>query len=269
MEQKIKHLDSKQIFLLLFSRELIRNSQEAISHLNEIIEEESKEKKSPQIEKPNAGTLVEPFGVKIKPKTEESPLEKSIMSEKPKAEIGGIEPEKIKVVKPAALIKTQRREISENPRVQQPILRVPEPKLPQEFQYLRPTPTRKEIDLDRLNPYVNDPGVKEIECESPNRPIVVSGMMGRLPTETILNSSEVEDIIERFAKASKIPVDIGIYKVVVGNLIFSAIVSEVVPSRFLITKMTPTNQTIIKPNPPLPPQKIPQQVMDYSSYIRK
>ena len=268
MEQKITRLDSKGIFLLLFSRELIRNSQEAISHLNEIIEEESKEKKSLPSEKPNAEIIVEPFGVKIKPKTEESPLERSIMSEKPKPEIQ-IEPEKMKVVKPAALIKTQRREISENPRVQQPILRVPEPKLPQEFQYLRPTPTRKEIDLEKLNPYVNDPGVKEIECEGPNRPVVVSGIMGRLPTETMLNNSEVEDIIERFAKASKIPVDIGIYKVVVGNLIFSAIVSEVVPSRFLITKMTPTNQTIIKPNPPLPQPKLPQQVMDYSSYIKK
>ena len=120
--------------------------------------------------------------------------------------------------------------------------------------------------MDKLNPLVNDPQVREIECEAPNKPIIVYGSMGKMPTEVILSNNEIEDIIERFSIASKIPIDIGVYKVVVGNLIFSAVVSDVVSSRFLITKMKPTNQTIIKnPNPPIQPR----QSIDYSNYIRK
>ena len=37
-----------------------------------------------------------------------------------------------------------------------------------------------------------------------------------MPTEIILSNNEIEDIIERFSRAAKIPIDIGVYKVVVG-----------------------------------------------------
>jgi hypothetical protein len=151
-----------------------------------------------------------------------------------------------------------------------PILRIPEPKLPAEFQYLKPVPSTKEIDLDKLNSLVNDPKIREIECEAPDKPVVVYGNMGRMPTGVTLSNNEIEDIIQRFSKASKIPVDVGIYKVVVGNLIFSAIISDVIPSRFLITKMRPSTQTIIQGlNRPQQRPFVPKQSMEYSAYIRK
>jgi hypothetical protein len=237
-------LDKKQIFLLLFSRELIRNSEEGLFQLKRIIEQQSRpaEIEVPIERKPAAKEM------------EEFPLTKSILSEAPKTET------ELAVVKPVT-IRPPRQEISEIPSAY-PVLRIPEPKLPAEFEYLKPIPTTKEIDLDKLNPLVNDPQVREIECEAPNKPIIVYGSMGRMPTEIILSNNEIEDMIERFSAASKIPVDIGVYKVVVGNLIFSAVVSDVVSSRFLITKMKPTNQTIIRnTNPPKPS-------MDYSNYIR-
>ena len=90
--------------------------------------------------------------------------------------------------------------------------------------------------------------------------------MGKMPTGISLSNNEIEDTIQRFSEASKIPVDVGVYKVVVGNLIFSAIVSDVVPSRFLINKMKPTTQTVIR-NPNQIPAG-PKPSMDYSNYIR-
>src|SRR5271157_1526219 len=122
--QKLKEpLDKKQIFLLLFSRELIRNSVEGLSLLKKIIEQQNKP--------------IEETSIPVK-KEEESPLVKSILSEVPKQEIS--------VLKPVD-IHPPRREISEGfQKAEYPVLRIPEPKLPEEFQYLKPIPTTREID---------------------------------------------------------------------------------------------------------------------------
>jgi hypothetical protein len=240
---KDSSLDKKQIFLLLFSRELIRNSEEGLFQLKRIIEEQNKPLEIVPIEK----------------KTEEIPITKSVLSEAPK--VGN----ELAIVKPVN-IHPPRQEISQLPKFEYPILRIPEPKLPEEFEYLKPIPTTREIDLDKLNSLVNDPQIREIECEAPNKPIIVYGTMGKMPTGISLSNNEIEDTIQRFSEASKIPVDVGVYKVVVGNLIFSAIVSDVVPSRFLITKMKPSTQTVIR-NPNAVPAG-PRQSMDYSNYIK-
>ena len=85
-------LDKKQIFLLLFSRELIRNSEEGLFQLKRIIEEQSK---------PESEIPVEP----VEKKTEVLPLTKSILSEKPKIR-------RLSIVKPVT-IRPPRQEISE------------------------------------------------------------------------------------------------------------------------------------------------------------
>lgn len=121
-------------------------------------------------------------------------------------------------------------------------LRVPEPRLPPEFQHLRPTPTKQEIDLGKLNPLIQDPAVKTIECEAPDEKIIVTGNMGRKPTNITLTEDEINDVIDKFSEASKIPVNAGVFKVVVGNLILSAIVSEVTNSKFIIRKIPPMNR---------------------------
>ncbi len=239
--------DKKQIFLLFFARELIKNSREAVSELQKILEEEQQ----------NGRAISEKTEVLPKKEKEETPLTKSILSKKPTPELSVVEPVRLK---------PQRKEISEGiQKFEYPVLRIPEPKLPAEFEYLKPVPTRKEIDLNKLNPLVNDPQVREIECEGANKPIVVYGTMGRMPTEIIFSASEIENIIDIFASSSKIPVEIGVYKVVVGNLIFSAVISDVVPSKFLITKMSPAPQ-FIRPQLPMPPRI---QDIEYSSYIKK
>src|SRR5271157_2597469 len=118
MQKLNEPLDKKQIFLLLFSRELIKNSVEGLSLLKKIIKQENKpvEEKIP-IEK-----------------EEEIPLMKSILSEVPKQK------GEISVLKPVN-IHPQRMEISGGfQKIRYPILRIPEPKLPEEFQYLKPIP---------------------------------------------------------------------------------------------------------------------------------
>ena len=117
-------------------------------------------------------------------------------------------------------------------------LQIPESKLPETVQYLRPMPTQRAIDLGKLNPLVKDRLVRIIECNGPDEKVIVMGAMGRKSTKIILTKEEINDIIKRFSQAAKIPVHEGVFRVVFGNLVLSAIVSEIIGSKFLIRKMS-------------------------------
>lgn len=175
-----------------------------------------------------------------------------VQEEKPKITIPKPKPkpeEGLNIVGPVR-IRTKRREISDDRgRFDYPKLRIPEPKLPEEFQYLKPTPTGKEVELGKLQPLADDLNVQTIECEGPDKQIIVTGGMGRKPTAIKLSDMEIEEIIKKFSEASKIPAEVGVFKVVVGRFIFSAIISEVVPSRFFIRKMAAPSQNQPRPMP--------------------
>lgn len=201
-------LSFKKFFLLEFTKELIRNSGKAgMIQLEAIIKEETKEK------------------VKERIKEIERPKEKIRLEEIKKIETLKQIPRQPPLVRAPV---PPRKKI---------ILRIPEPQLPQRFQYLKPIPTAKEIDLEKLNPLIKDPLVKVIECNGPGEHVIVQGAMGRKLTETILSKDEIDRVIRKFSEASKIPPHSGIYRVVVGKLILSSIISEIISSKFIIRKM--------------------------------
>jgi len=102
---------------------------------------------------------------------------------------------------------------------------------------LRPTLSSRTIMLEKLDPLVKDPLVRAIECNGPDERVIVTGAMGRKSTKIILTKEELSEIIKKFSDASKIPVHEGIFRVVFGGLSLSAIVSEIIGSKFLIKKM--------------------------------
>lgn len=116
-------------------------------------------------------------------------------------------------------------------------IKIPEPKLPEHLQYIKPIPEEASIQLGSLDPFIKDPGVKIIQCDGPDERIIVKGVMGVKPTAIILREDEINSIIEEFGKKSKIPVHDGVYRVAVGRLVLSAIISTVIPPRFIIEKM--------------------------------
>ena len=130
-------------------------------------------------------------------------------------------------------------------------LTIPEPKLPPHLQYLKPVPRDIKIDLERLNPLIKDPAIKIIECNGPDEHIFVRGSMGVKPTDTILNKEEINRIIKKFSEISRIPIHEGVYRVIAGRLILSAIISEVIGSKFMIKKMlyVPNFRGQTYPNP--------------------
>ncbi len=131
--------------------------------------------------------------------------------------------------------------VSSQQRIRLQPIRIPPTRLPPQFQYLKPTPINQEIDLGKLNPLTKDPNVKVIECPGPDQNIsVVTG--NKIKTAIILTKEEINQIIETFAKMSKIPINEGHYRVAVGRFILSATISKT-DSNFTIEKIRPTKRT--------------------------
>ena len=116
--------------------------------------------------------------------------------------------------------------------------------LPEYLQHIKPVPSQTQINLKKLNKLVSDPMVQYIECVGENENILVSGKMGLRKTEIILDRQEISEIIDIFSEAARIPVSEGIFRVAVGKLILSAIVSDVVSTKFTIQKMNPLTSGI-------------------------
>lgn len=133
-----------------------------------------------------------------------------------------------------------------NPQIQlapkRPIMpsspRIPNYPLPPNLQYLKPQPTYEPLDLGRLNQILQDPAVRSIECNGPEEKIVVKTATGAKPSGIALGKEEINQVLQAFSTTSKIPLHEGIYKIAASNLILSAIVSDIVGSKFIITKMS-------------------------------
>lgn len=214
--ENISSEDFQKKFLLFFTRELIRHSgKQDIIKLEKIIEWEEGKKKE---------KMPSTFEVKT-----------------------NIPSERLKELKESFKIKKEKQAVSqitkfpEQRQFPRPIARaplvIPEQRLPAHLEYLKPIPAETvEIDLPKINPLIKDPAVRTIEG-NPEENAIVSGTMGTKPTGIMLTKEDVDSIIDKFSKASKIPTTEGVYQVAVGNLIISALISSVVGSRFVIKKM--------------------------------
>jgi len=100
----------------------------------------------------------------------------------------------------------------------------------------------QEIQKDpfkKLEPLLKDKTVLLIECPGPGKNILVKRYNQKNITRIVLSQSEISKIINEFSEKARIPIIGGILKAAVDNLIISAVVSEYVGSRFVITKLTP------------------------------
>ena len=205
--------ESKALILLEFTKGLLMHSGYGeLSELKKIISEEEREHKG----EPKANREFVREIIKEKEKDF-----KNVVAPNIKDEIGRELAERLRI--PV--------------RIRPRVLRIPESRLPERLQYLKPSFQNIEIDLGKLNSLIQDPVVRVIECNGPGERIVV-----RVPspkyTDIILNKEEIDEIVQIFEKRSRIPATEGIYRVVVGKFIFSAIISEVLGSKFSINKIT-------------------------------
>jgi len=95
--------------------------------------------------------------------------------------------------------------------------------------------------LGKIDYLLKNREIQLIECPGPGKNLLVKRYNKINTTKITLNQEEITDILYSFAVQAKIPVVGGILKAAVGDLVVSAVISEFVGSRFIITKLTPYN----------------------------
>ena len=96
------------------------------------------------------------------------------------------------------------------------------------------------IDLDKLNSLIHDPRISIIECPGPDKVVLAKIGSQVTATKMSLSQNEIQNIIEQFSKEAKIPIIPGLFKAAAGNLVITAVISDLVGSRFIISKITPS-----------------------------
>jgi len=77
--------------------------------------------------------------------------------------------------------------------------------------------------------------IKVIECANGNIRVKRNGEFEQ--TTLFLNESEVKDLIKKFSEMTKMPISDNIFRATINNFAITAIVSDKIGSRFLITKI--------------------------------
>lgn len=124
------------------------------------------------------------------------------------------------------------------------IIRKQQPKTPpqtQALQQIQPEYQPKPVgfNLGKIELILRDPTLQSLECPGPGQNILVKKTNQISPTRMTLNQAEINNIINVFSQNAKIPITGGILKAAVGNLVISAVISEIVGSRFIINKISP------------------------------
>lgn len=224
--------EARGYFLLELTKTMIKKTEAA----NMVILEEILKEVIPDQSEKQTPFTKEEIIKRIKEKqTNKEKFEKII--EEPKKEL------KEEILKPLPELRSPLRKINfqtNKPR----ILRIPEPRLPENLEYLKPSITPEPININELNPLLKDPNVFEIESPGHNQQVKVTGTMGRKNTNIILNQNQIDDILEVFSKKAKIPISVGITRIVVGNLMLTSILTAEGTTQFKIQKIRNVSQRL-------------------------
>ena len=220
----------KKIFLLEFTKQLIKNSSAAPFSILE-----TEIKKEQQEEKKNIKKIINkqenPFAVELKKEFAHSEIPGKLEFLNPKNERVDRFFEK-RIFQPSIQ--------NANPKLR--ILKIPSPRFPKNLQYLTPAPVRIEIDLNELNPLIKNQLIESIECNGPDEKLILNGAKGAKTIDLSLAENQIEAIIQKFSSLTKIPYETGVFNAAYGTLEISAIISEEVGSRFIIKRIRAPQQ---------------------------
>jgi len=94
--------------------------------------------------------------------------------------------------------------------------------------------------LGKIDALLRDSTIQSIECQGPGKNLLVRRRGKISSTKIALTPDEINSIVNDFSVQAKIPLVGGILKAAVGDLIISAVTSEFVGSRFIISRLSPS-----------------------------
>ncbi len=90
--------------------------------------------------------------------------------------------------------------------------------------------------LIQIRQLIKDHAVTYISCPGPLRPIAIRKMGAVETVSIVLDEQGISQVIKEFSEASRIPYMEGLFKAVVGDLMITAVITEI-GSRFTITRI--------------------------------
>ncbi len=91
--------------------------------------------------------------------------------------------------------------------------------------------------LANLKELITDHAVTYINCPGPLKPLSIKRMGIPETIRIMLDEQKIQQVIQEFSDASRIPYIDGIFKAIVEDLMITAVINEAVGSRFTITRM--------------------------------
>jgi hypothetical protein len=88
----------------------------------------------------------------------------------------------------------------------------------------------------RLTPLINDPAVNSIESPGENLPIKIIRLGRPIITTIVLSQIEIDSILKYVSERTRIPLENQVFKVAIDNILFNALVSKELGTRFMIKK---------------------------------
>ena len=107
------------------------------------------------------------------------------------------------------------------------------PRAPQSL--VQPLPL---FSLPSFAELVRDPQIAMIECQGPDKPLIIT-RHGRPEISTIILSSEdIATIIQEVSQYTRIPLVQGLFKALIGPFSISGVNSDIAGSRFILQRST-------------------------------
>jgi hypothetical protein len=124
------------------------------------------------------------------------------------------------------------------PKVPEPKLSLPRlPKLPQPPKFFETgVKIHPSLNLGKLNDFITDPTIQAIQCDGSFMPLKILKKDETIDTDIELNDREITDIINAFARHVSKEVKGPVFKASIKGLMISAVVSEFIGTKFIITK---------------------------------
>ena len=92
------------------------------------------------------------------------------------------------------------------------------------------------MDIGKLNPLISDSSVSMIECFGSKSKLRIKKDSSVSESEVILDENDIKSVITKFSEASKEKITEPVFKTAFGGWELTAIVSDIVGSRFVIKR---------------------------------
>lgn len=110
--------------------------------------------------------------------------------------------------------------------------------LPEMFRRKKEVSQKSFDGMGKLNRLLRDRAIQSIECQGPQKNLIIKKRNEVSLSKIVLFQEEIIQVMKYFSQRARVPIVSGMLKAAVDDLIISAVSSQMVGSRFIISRQT-------------------------------